>query len=39
MGVSMSAAHYLPEEIRIDLGDSGRYNKSVLRHYLLNTEQ
>jgi len=29
----------LPEEIRFDLGDSVRYNKSVLRNYLLNTEQ
>ena len=29
----------LPEEIRFNLGDSVRYNKSVLRNYLLNTEQ
>ena len=27
------------EEIRFDLGDSVRYNKSDLRNYLLNTEQ
>ena len=27
----------LPEEIRFDLGDSVRYNKSVQRNYLLNT--
>jgi len=33
------AAKFLPEEIRFDLGDSGRYNKSVLKNYLLNTEQ
>jgi len=39
MGASMSTAHNLPEETRFDLGDSGRYNKSVLRNYLLNTEQ
>ena len=30
----------LPEEIRFDLGDwVRRYNKSVLRHYPLNTAQ
>jgi len=27
----------LPEKIRFDLGDSVRYNKSVPRNYLLNT--
>jgi len=28
----------LPEEIKFELGDSGRYNKSVLRNYLFNVE-
>ena len=28
----------LPEEIKFDLDDSGRYNRSVLRNYLLNIE-
>jgi len=36
-----NAAKYyneLPEDIKFELDDSERYNKSVLRNYLFNTE-
>ena len=39
--LKFSAAKFyndLPEEIKFELDDSGRYNKSVLRNYLLNIE-
>jgi len=40
--VKFRAAKYyneLPEDIKFELDDSERYNKSVLKNYLFNTEQ